>query len=651
MVTPAPGTLAAEPVPVAILARTSTLLLQDPVASVRRQIRSCEQWLPAGWFVAAVYSDIESGATDLESRSQNGSWRILTDAGLPRDGGMADLLTEAASPVPRFAVVVCEDIERSARDTFNALKLERELSGHGIPLFATDEPASIAGINATTVLVRRVKQGVAEWYRIQLKEKIWKGFIEHNADGWNIGTPPHGYAAQRCPHPNPLKAGQGRTKTRLVLDPATAPAVASIYAWRVTDKIGVPTITARLNASPGAYPPPGGNAGWTVSTVRAILSNPKYTGHMVFGRRRTHGGRRSTPAPMSEWLWSPEPAHPAIVDMATWHAAQHAGAGHSTSRDGTGPNPAGRTYPYRGRVFCRDCKRRMAANPFPNLTYYRCPHDPASPRHQARNPEHPRTVQAPDTRLDQITGHFLATRLFTPGRAGLLAAQLPATDAAAERDTHAAALTAAIRKIDTAQNAQITALEDIPDTPAAPAMRARIHDRFAQLHTQRTTAETELAAIAATQPRAADPAILDEIPYAGDILPRLPPALKARLFAALDLAILWNKTDGQATVTITITDTTLDALPDILDPGQDGYHDTASPDPATTATLGHLTQAPIGTWLPHPWAICARRLTQPVVASDPDDLSRLHPELRLIVLYDLRHFRARCAPASSAAPQ
>ena len=175
MVAQAPGALAAEPVPVAILARTSTATMQDPVASVRRQIRSCRQWLPAGWFVAAVYSDVESGGTDLESRSLTQSWRVLTDAGLQRDGGMADLLAEAASPNPRFAVVVCEDIERSARDTFNALKLERELTRNGIPLFATDEPADIAGVNATAVLVRRVKQGVAEWYRLQLKEKIWKG--------------------------------------------------------------------------------------------------------------------------------------------------------------------------------------------------------------------------------------------------------------------------------------------------------------------------------------------------------------------------------------------------------------------------------------------------------------------------------------------
>ena len=129
-------------------------------------------------------------------------------------------------------------------------------------------------------------------------------------------------------------------------------------------------------------------------------------------------------------------------------------------------------------------------------------------------------------------------------------------------------------------------------------MRARINERFAQLHTQRTDAENQLAALAAEQPWAADPAIMDEIPYAGDILPDLPPDLKARLFAAFDLAILWNKPMGQATVSVTITDATLTALPGILNPRQDGYDDTATtPDrdepPASPAPVRHLALTPI----------------------------------------------------------
>jgi site-specific DNA recombinase len=205
----------AEPVPVAFVGRTSTLALQDPRASLRRQLRSAREWLPPGWFLAAVYWDIESGGIDLEQRSQGQAYKQFTDTGLPRDGGMADLLTEACSPTPKFAAVICEDIERSGRDMFNALKLEKELSRQGIPLFATDEPADIEGVNATTVLVRRVKQGVAEWFRLQLKEKIWKGLIEHSLDGWNIGSPPYGYAAERTPHPVLYKAAQGPTPETL----------------------------------------------------------------------------------------------------------------------------------------------------------------------------------------------------------------------------------------------------------------------------------------------------------------------------------------------------------------------------------------------------------------------------------------------------
>jgi len=513
---------------------------------------------------------------------------------------MADLLAEAASPAPRFAAVICEDIERSGRDMFNALKLEKELSRQGIPLFATDEPADIEGVNATTVLVRRVKQGVAEWYRLQLKEKIWKGLVEHSLDGWNIGTPAYGYAAERIPHPVPFKAAQGRTKSRLILDPARAPVIARMYAWRTVDKLGCPAIAARLNADPAAYPPPNPGTGWTAQNVRVMLANPKYTGHMVYGRHRNRNGHR-TPVPMDQWLWSPAPVHPAIVDRAIWDAAQDIGAGHGTSRDGDELNshPATRRfYPYRSRVRCRECRRRMTGmtyvNPGSQPVYYRCPHNPATPRHAAASPDHPRTVQAPEILLDRIVGQFFATRIFGPGRAALLAAQLPATDAdaLAERDAQAARIQARIKRIEAAQNSQILELEDLPADPAdtaAAAMRARIRARFADLHHEREQLEAQLAALAKTAPQASDPALLEELPLAGDILTDLPPALKARLFAAFDLQILWNKPGGQATVFAEISEATLQAISGILDPSQDGYHDSADAAPELGTPQWDLT--------------------------------------------------------------
>jgi hypothetical protein len=78
----------------------------------------------------------------------------------------------------------------------------------------------------------------------------------------------------------------------------------------------------------------------------------------------------------------------------------------------------------------------------------------------------------------------------------------------------------------------------------------------------------------------------------------MPPALKARMFAAFDLSILWIKAGSQATVSITITDASLTALTDILDPDQPGYHDTHNAAPASPAPVRQLTRPAITGPLP-----------------------------------------------------
>jgi len=246
-------------------------------------------------------------------------------------------------------------------------------------------------------------------------------------------------------------------------------------------------------------------------------------------------------------------------------------------------------------------------NPGGTITYYRCPHNPATPKHAATCPDHPRTVQAPETLLDQIIGQFFADRIFGPGRAALLAAQLPATDAdaLAERDARVTALQARVNRIETAQNSQILELEQLPADPAdtaAAAMRARIRARFADLHHEREQLETQLAALAKITPAVTDPALLDELPLLGDILPDLPAALKARLLAAFGIEILWNKPGQQVTVFAQITENTLQAIPGITDPSQDGYHDTSTgdTDPGQPAPMWDLTNTHRLGRAPHP---------------------------------------------------
>ena len=134
---------------------------------------------------------------------------------------------------------------------------------------------------------------------------------------------------------------------------------------------------------------------------------------------------------------------------------------------------------------------------------------------------------------------------------------------------------------------------------AAAAMRGRIRALFTELHTERELLDTQLAALTEVTPQAADLTMLDELPMPGDIVPGLPPDLKARLFQAFDLHILWNKPGQQATVHAEITDATLRALPAILDPSRDGYDDTAGNQPEDAGSVEHLFDPPIRGLISH----------------------------------------------------
>jgi hypothetical protein len=62
--------------------------------------------------------------------------------------------------------------------------------------------------------------------------------------------------------------------------------------------------------------------------------------------------------------------------------------------------------------------------------------------------------------------------------------------------------------------------------------------------------------------------------------------------------ILWNKPGRQATVYAEITEATLRALPGLLNPGRDGYDDTADIASDETADVEDLFESPIHPLVP-----------------------------------------------------
>jgi DNA invertase Pin-like site-specific DNA recombinase len=163
--------------------RVSTEDQQDPTLSLPRQLHNSRAVLPPGSVIVAHFYDIESGRRELELRGRSTAHERF-DIPIARDGGIQDLLEEAQRPDRTFDAVICESIERIARRTYFGTKIEHDLESSGVALFAADEPIVLNGKRATTILTRRVKQGVAEWYVLELLEKSWDGFCEHTRQGW-----------------------------------------------------------------------------------------------------------------------------------------------------------------------------------------------------------------------------------------------------------------------------------------------------------------------------------------------------------------------------------------------------------------------------------------------------------------------------------
>jgi hypothetical protein len=195
-----PGENAPAMVPVAWIGRTSTEDKQDPTLSLPRQLEKSRISLPAPFVIVAHFYDVESGRTELSLRGQ-GVAHEKFDIPIPRDGGIADALAEAQRADRRFVAVVCESVERLARGMYLNTKIEHEFEQAGVPLLAADEginPDAVLGSRggprkATSVLTRRVKQAISEWYVLQMLELSWDGFKIHTYQGWNVGKPPYGY--------------------------------------------------------------------------------------------------------------------------------------------------------------------------------------------------------------------------------------------------------------------------------------------------------------------------------------------------------------------------------------------------------------------------------------------------------------------------
>jgi hypothetical protein len=191
--------------------------------------------------------------------------------------------------------------------------------------------------------------------------------------------------------------------------------LAGYSAARITRALNDAGIPCPSAADPARNPHRTG-AAWTLRTVAAILTNPRYTGRQVWNRQRTDldlvdpantglGHKQVQRWNLPEgWVISKHPAHPALVSEADFIAAQDA----TVPRGPTGP--AARRYLLAGLLACGRCGRRLESAWSNGKPAYRCRHGHTT----ATRPE-PGRPKNTYIREDQILPYLAAVAILLAG--------------------------------------------------------------------------------------------------------------------------------------------------------------------------------------------------------------------------------------------
>jgi len=392
----------------AFYGRVSTEDYQDPVTSRARQLGQAAALVAGSGRITAEYFDA-------------GQSRVLPWARRPQ---AAALVAAMAGPGRGFDAVVIGEYERAFYGSQYAL-MAPLFEHYGIQLWLPEAggPVDFSGEGHEAAMLALGIQSKREITRTRIRVRTAMAAQAREQGRYLGGRPPYGYRlADAGPHPNKAHAARGRRAWRLDPDTQTAPVVQWIFAQRLAGH-SLARITRALTETGIPCPSaadPGRNAHrtgerWSLTTVRAILANPRYTGRQVWNRQPTAmdlidpantglGHRQVQRWGLPDgWVISARPAHPALVSGEDFVAVQ----GIRAAREDKDP---GRQYRLAGMLGCGICGRRAESCWSNNRAAYRCRHGHSSA--SAPDPARPRNLYI---REDRILAHLPALYMLLAG--------------------------------------------------------------------------------------------------------------------------------------------------------------------------------------------------------------------------------------------
>ncbi|NKZ00976.1 recombinase family protein [Nocardiopsis alborubida] len=410
---------AAQQVDFAFLGRVSTEDQQDPESSRHWQRMRAETLIAPHGRIVAEYFDIDRSRSIPPQRRPEAS----------------RLLDSLPDPDRGFQAVVIGEPQRAfygSQFTMTSPVFEH----YGVQLWVPEIGGPIDPANEAHELIMSMYGGISKGERTRIKTRVRAAMAAQTLlEGRYLGgRPPYGYMlVDAGPHPNPAKAADGRRLHRLAPDPRTAWVVRRIFA-EYLGGMGIFAIAEGLTRdgipSPSAHDRKRNRhrsgIAWSKGAVRAILRNPRYTGHQVWAKQRKDEvlidvndvqlGHQTLLRwnEDDEWVWSRDQVHDPLITHADFTQAKALMG--SRGRSPGGEHKTRRTrnpYLFRGAFECCLCDRRMQGQWSHGKAYYRCrfPEEYAL----ANRVHHPRNVYLREADVVPTLDAWIAAE-FAPGK-------------------------------------------------------------------------------------------------------------------------------------------------------------------------------------------------------------------------------------------
>lgn len=304
--------------------------------SIENQRRIVSEYLTGqNWSVAAEY--VDDGFSGMKTE-RPAFRRLLRDI-------------EAG----RIDTVVTKDLSRLGRDYLATGEyLERYFPEHGVRYIAVGDHIDTAGAEGAGFMTPLLSV-FNDLYARDISRKVRAALNSKKAAGQFIGArPPYGYR----------KDAQDRG--HLVPDPETAPTVR--WMFRRYAAAGSVLGLAKALTRRGVPTPAGAPDGvWNDTTVRRILTNPTYAGHLTQNRSRKVSPKSEKRArlPRSDWIVVTDTHTPLVTEE------EFSGVQELLGRRGY-RRADGRRHVLSGLVFCADCGGGMSYARSGDRTYLVC---------------------------------------------------------------------------------------------------------------------------------------------------------------------------------------------------------------------------------------------------------------------------------------